>query len=293
MFCRLLTAALLAVLPLSAAGLKVAVLHPLLGDLATQVGGGRVEIIDLIGPNGDPHHFVPTPDDLKRAADAQLYLVAGMGLEGYLPKLKAIIANHATLIEVGATLPAIEGKCDHEGHDHAHEHEIDPHWWQSIELFRRATGVVTEALVAAAPEDADAFRKNADAYRTELDALERWARKEISSIPRDKRHLATAHAAFNYFCKEFGFTPHPVQGMNREQMPDPQVLAALVADLKKNEVAAIFPEKESNPKILKTLTNDTGIRLGEPLIADGTGGAGYVAMVRHNVEAIVKGLRAE
>lgn len=268
----------------------MAVLHPLLGDLARQVGGGQVEIVDLIGPNGDPHHFEPKPEDLKAAEDASLYLVAGMGLEGYLPKLKAIIANKAVLIEVGATLPALEGACDHEGHDAGHAHEIDPHWWQSIDLFRRATGVVTEALVAASPENAAAFRKNAEAYRTELDALERWARREISKIPRDRRHLATAHAAFNYFCKEFGFTPHPVQGMNREQMPDPQELAALVADLKKNQVAAIFPEKESNPKILKTLTSDTGIQLGEPLIADGTGGLGYVAMVRHNVAAIVKGL---
>lgn len=290
MICRLLATALLALLPLSAAEFKVAVLHPLLGDLAQQIGGDRVEIIDLIGPNGDPHHFEPAPEDLKRAEAAKLYLVAGMGLEGYLPKLKAIIDDRATLIEVGATLPAIEGKCDHEGHDHAHEHEIDPHWWHSIDLFRRATGIVTDALVAASPQDADVFRKNADAYRTELDGLERWAKKEISKIPRDRRHLATAHAAFNYFCKEFGFTAHPVQGINREQMPDPKELAALVAELKKNDVAAIFPEKESNPKILQTLTNDTGIRLGDPLIADGTGGLGYGAMVRHNVAAIVKGL---
>jgi zinc/manganese transport system substrate-binding protein len=134
------------------------------------------------------------------------------------------------------------------------------------------------------------FHKNAEIYRSQLDELERWAKREISKIPRDKRHLATAHAAFNYFCKEFGFTAHPVQGINREQMPDPKELAALVADLKENQVVAIFPEKESNPKILKTLTHDTGIRLGDPLIADGTGGLGYVAMVRHNVEAIVKGL---
>lgn len=292
MIYRILTITLAALLPLSAAGLKVAVLHPLLADLTRQVGGDQVEVIDLIGPNGDPHHFEPKPDDLKRADDAKLYLVAGMGLEGYLPKLKAIIANRATLIEVGATLPALEGQCDHEGHDHAHEHEIDPHWWQSIDLFRRATGIVTEALVTASPENAVVFRKNSEAYRTELDALERWAKKEISKIPRDKRHLATAHAAFNYFCKEFGFTAHPVQGINREQMPDPKELAALVADLKKNDVAAIFPEKESNPKILQTLTKDTGIRLGEPLIADGTGGLGYIAMVRHNVGAIVKGLGA-
>jgi zinc/manganese transport system substrate-binding protein len=75
-------------------------------------------------------------------------------------------------------------------------------------------------------------------------------------------------------------------------MPDPHVLAALVTDLKKNQILAIFPEKESNPKILQTLTHDTGIRLGEPLIADGTGGLSYIEMVRHNVSAIVNGLSA-
>lgn len=277
-------------LPLSAAEFNIAVLHPLLGDLARQVGGGHVEVTDLIGPNGDPHHFEPKPDDLKQAEGATLYLVAGMGLEGYLPKLKAIIANKATLIEVGATLPALEGRCDHEGHDHDHKHEIDPHWWHSIDRFRRATGIVAGALAAADPENAADFRKNAEVYRNELDELERWAKREISRIPRDKRHLATAHAAFNYFCNDFGFTAHPVQGMNREQMPGPKELAALVAELKKSRVAAIFPEKESNPKILRTLTTDTGIRLGDPLIADGTGGIAYVAMYRHNVAAIVKGL---
>lgn len=287
---NLLAIALLGLLPLSAAELKVAVLHPLLADLARQVGGESVEVIDLIGPNGDPHHFEPGPDDLKNAENATLYLVAGMGLEGYLPKLKAILANKAPLIEVGATLPAMEGACDHEGHDHAHEHEIDPHWWHSIDLFRRATGIVSEAMATASPGQAAEFRKNAESYRKQLDELERWTKREISKIPRDKRHLATAHAAFNYFCKDFGFTAHPVQGMNREQMPDPAELAKLVAELKKHEVAAIFPEKESNPKILQTLTNDTGIKLGEPLIADGSGGLGYIEMVRHNVRAIVKGL---
>lgn len=279
---------------LSAAELKVAVLHPLLGDIARQVGGESVEVVDLIGPNGDPHHFEPKLDDLKKAENATVYFVAGMGLEGYLPKLKTIIANKAVLVEVGATLPAMEGACDHEGHDHdhnhGHEHEIDPHWWHSIDLFRRATGVVTEALATAAPEHSEDFRKNAEVYRKQLDDLERWSKREIAKIPRDKRHLATAHAAFNYFCKDFGFTAHPVQGLNREQMPDPKQLAELVGELKKNNVAAIFPEKESNPKILQTLTNDTGIRLGEPLIADGTGVKSYDEMYRHNVTVIVKGL---
>ncbi len=275
---------------LSAAELKVAVLHPLLADLARNIGGERITVVDLIGPNGDPHHFEPSQEDLKLAEDAKLYLAAGMGLEGYLPKLRAIIADKAQIVEVGATLPALEGACDHEGHNHSHSHDLDPHWWHSIDLFRRAAGVVADALASAAPAHATFYQENATVYRTKMDTLEIWVKREISKIPRDKRHLATAHAAFNYFCKDYGFTAHPVQGINREQMPDPKQLAELVAELKENQVAAIFPEKESNPKILQTLTHDTGIKLAEPLIADGTGVQNYEEMMRANVSAIVRAL---
>lgn len=285
-----LATVLFGILPMTAAEFKVAVLHPLLVDMARQVGGGQVTVVDLIGQNGDPHHFEPKPEDLKQAENAALYLAAGMGLEGYLPKLKAVISNKAVLLEVGTTLPALEGACDHEDHDHDHAHEVDPHWWHSIDLFRRATGIVAEAFAKQSPDDAAVFRENADAYRKQLDELERWVKREIAKIPRDRRHLATAHAAFNYFCKDYGFTAHPLQGINREQMPSPKELSALIAELKKQKVPAIFPERESNPKILENLTKDTGIQLGEPLIADGTGGLGYVEMMRHNVNAIVKAL---
>lgn len=279
-------------LPLAAAELKVASLHPLVGDLARQVGGDRVEVIDLIGKNGDPHHFEPAPADLEKAAGAKLYLASGMGLESYLPSLREIIAGKAPVVEIGKDLPSIEGECDHghEGHDHAHEHETDPHWWHSIDLFRRATTITAETLSKADPAGAETYTKNAAAYRAKLDELERWTRKEIARIPRDKRHLATAHAAFGYFCKDYGFSAIPVQGLNREQMPDPKKLAALIYELKEHEAGAIFPEKESNPRILQALTKDTGIKLGDPLYADGSGVEGYEAMIRHNVTAIVAGL---
>jgi zinc/manganese transport system substrate-binding protein len=286
MFLKLFVIALLGLIPLSAAELKVAVLHPLLADLVRQIGGNQVEVIDLIGPNGDPHHFEPKPDNLIKAEGATLYLAAGMGLETYLPKLRAILANQAEVIEVAASLPSLKAACEHDGHDH----EVDPHWWHSIDHFRRVTGITTEILAKYSPEHAADFRKNAEVYRRQLDELERWAKREISKIPRDKRHLATTHAAFNYFCKDFSFIAHPMQGMSREQVPAAQELAALIADLQKNHVAAIFPERESNPKLLKTLTLDTGIRLGEPLIADGTGGGSYLEMYRHNVTAIVGAL---
>jgi zinc/manganese transport system substrate-binding protein len=277
--------------PLAAADLKVATLHPLLSDLAHQVGGDRIEVIDLIGRNGDPHHFEPTPDNLQRAAGATLYLASGMGLESYLDSLRGIVGAKAAIVEIGKDLPSIEGECDHEGHDHGdHEHEIDPHWWHSIDLFRRATTITAASFAQADPAGAATYAKNAAVYRAKLDELERWTRKEIARVPRTRRHLATAHAAFGYFCKDHGFDPIPVQGVNREQMPDPKKLAALIAELKEHQVGAIFPEKESNPKILQALTRDTGIKLGEPLIADGSTAESYEAMVRHNVTAIVAGL---
>lgn len=286
MILKLLITAILGLLQLGAAELKVAVLHPLLADLVRQVGGNQVEVIDLIGPNGDPHHFEPKPQNLIKAQDAVLYFTAGMGLESYLPRLRAILTNQVEVIEVGASLPSLTATCEHEGH----ESEVDPHWWHSIDAFRRASGIISERLGKSLPARAAEFARNAEIYRVQLDELERWSRREIAKVPRAKRHLATTHAAFNYFCKDFGFVAHPMQGLNREQTPTAQQLSALIADLKKNQVTAIFPERESNPKLLKALTLDTGIRLGEPLIADGTGGGSYLEMYRQNVAAIVRAL---
>jgi zinc/manganese transport system substrate-binding protein len=277
-----------------AAELKVASLHPLIGDLLRQVGGDKVEVVDLIGAKGDPHDFEPQAKDLGAAEGAGIYFVSGMGLETYLPKLEAILAGKARIVSVGETLPALHGACDHEGHGHDHaEHELDPHWWHSVDLFRRAAGIVADELSEASPANREVFQDNAKAYRLKLDGLEKWIRREVISIPRERRKLATAHAAFQYFCEAYGFESYSVQGLNREQMPDAVKLAALIATLKKEKVAAIFPEKESNPKMLQSLTKDTGIKLGGELVADGRGMTSYEEMMRGNVSAIVTSLSGE
>lgn len=301
----LLSLNLLLALPL-AAEIKTVTLHPLLTDLVKRVGGEQVTIVDLIGKTGDPHHFEPSSDQLKQTNGALLYFVSGKGLESYLPSLKSIVAHEAKIIEVGATLPSIEGSCEHCEHEHEeehkeeaaheeeeHHHDIDPHWWHSIENFRRAVNVVAAELTLADPAHKDLFEKNAAAYRAELEELDRWTRKEIAKIPKASRQLATAHDAFGYFCKDYGFTAFPVQGVNREQVPSTAELAELIDDLKEHQVGAIFPEKESNPKILSTITKDTGIKLASPLIADGTTVDTYAEMVKHNVNAIVEALGAK
>lgn len=274
---------------LTRADLKVAVLHPLLGDLSRQVGGESVEVIDLLAPGGDPHHFEPSVDQLRDMRDADLFLASGMGLESDLDGLRSMLPANSLLVEVGASLPSIEGSCDDPDHHH-HDHGPDPHWWHSIPTYRRAVGVVAEVFAAHDPEQAVRFRENADAYRRKLDALERWARLQVARIPPDRRVLATAHAAFGYLCHDLGFEPIPVAGLNREQMPDAGSLARLITRLREGKIVAIFPEKSSNPKILQALTRETGIGLAEPLDADGTGSDSYEAMVRHNLAAIRQAL---
>ncbi|MCH7228672.1 metal ABC transporter solute-binding protein, Zn/Mn family [Haloferula sp. A504] len=275
----------------TAAELKVATLHPLLADLAREVGGPRVEVVELLNETDDPHHFEPTPDKLRAAVGMDLCLASGKGLESYLPALRNILGEDTRLIEVGATIPSLEGGCNNP--DHHHEGELDPHWWHSIDAFRRAATATAEAFAEADPDNADAYRNRAIAYRANLDALERWTRRQVARIPADRRVLATAHAAFGYFCHDFGFTALPVQGLNREQMPDAQSLAELVDRIRESGIPAIFPEDTSNPKILQTLASDIGVKIAAPLIADGTTAESYEAMVRHNVTTIVAALGPE
>jgi zinc/manganese transport system substrate-binding protein len=275
----------------TAAELKVVSMHPLMTDLLKQVGGDQVEVIDLIGPKGDPHSFKPRTETVAAISGVKVYFLSGMGLESYLPELRSILPAEVRMIEVGASLPALHGACEHEGHDH--KHETDPHWWHSVDLFRRATTRVAEELSKEFPEQRSVFEANARSYRKKLDELEKWLKREILKIPKDRRKLATAHSAFQYFCEAYGFEPYAVQGLNREQMPGAAELAALMKSLKAGNVIAIFPERESNPKILASLTRDNGIKLGGELIADGRGVHSYEEMMRSNVNTIVAALSAE
>ena len=279
---------------LGAEELKVVALHPLVADLLRQVGGDKVEVIDLLGKDKDPHSFEPQAEDLMAAKGAEAYFLSGMGLESYLTKLKSILKGEADIIEVGSSLPALHGACDHEeheGHEHHHdEHDLDPHWWHSVDNFRRATSVVATELTKLRPEHEEYFAANAMVYRAKLDELEKWVKREVVGIPKERRKLATAHEAFQYFCDAYGFESFSLQGLNREQMPDAVSLAKLIAELKEEKVVAIFPEKESNPKMLESLTRDTGMKLGGELVADGRGMNSYEAMIRGNVKVIVDAL---
>jgi zinc/manganese transport system substrate-binding protein len=279
----------------SAESLRVSALHPLMADLAKQVGGDRVKVFDLVGEGGNPHRFEPRPADLKQMQASNLVLAAGKNLESYLDRVQATLGGGIPVIDVGRTIPSLTvGKdavytcCPHHGHS-----TLDPHWWHGIDNMRRAAREVAKAFAAADPAGEDSYEANAAAYGKRLADLKKWAKRELAKVPRGQRKLVTAHNAFGYFAKEFGFEVIAVSGLTKEQNTTPQERATTIESVKKSGVSAVFPELGSSTKPLEAISAATGTKVGRALISDGNGtgaDAGFEGMIRHNVQAITEAL---
>ena len=279
----------------AAAGpMQVTALHPLMADLARQVGGDRVKVFDLVEEGGNPHRFEPRPADLKTMRASAVILASGKGMEGYLERMKATLGG-VTIVEVGKSIPSLSvGKdsvyvcCPHHG-----ESTIDPHWWHGIENMRRAARVVAEEFSNKDPDGKKAYYDAAAAYGQRLADLKKWSKGELSKVPRAKRKLVTEHNAFGYFAREQGFEVISVAGLSKEQDTTPQQRAKTIGSVKEAGVAAVFPEFGSSNKELTAVAKAAGTKLGDALIADGNGkgaNAGFEGMIRHNVNAIVRAL---
>lgn len=276
------------------APLKVSALHPLMADLARQVGGERVKVFDLVEEGGNPHRFEPRPADLKQMQGSALVLAGGKNLENYLERIRQNLVG-VTVVEVGRTIPSLTvGKdsvytcCPSHGPG-----AIDPHWWHGVENMRRAARVVAKSLGEKDPEGKSYYEGNANAYGKRLESLKKWAKGELAKVPRGQRKLVTAHNAFGYFAKEFGFEVIAVAGLNHEQNNTPQDQAKTIDSVRKSGVRAVFPEYGSGTKSLEPIAKATGTRLAKALIADGNGtgaSAGFEGMIRHNVNAITEAL---
>lgn len=291
-----ITSALLGWSGSALADLKVATLHPLMTELAEKVGGGHVTVVSLLKPGGDPHKFAPSPGDVARIHDAKLILASGKGLEPYLRKLSNNLAPGQKIVEVGRSVPSCKVGPGNEMFVCCPAHAaggIDPHWWHSVAGMKRAARVVGEEFAAADPANAAAYQANAAAHESKLAGLDSWVRSQVAGIAKQNRKLCTSHLAFSYFCRDYGFKALPIQGLSREQSPSPQYLAESIAAIKKEKIAAVFPEHLANPKVLQAMVQETGVKLGGQLIADGTGSGGaasYEGMIRQNVSRIVAGL---
>jgi zinc/manganese transport system substrate-binding protein len=275
-----------------APSLRVAATHPLIGDVARQVGGSHVEVIDLLRPGGDLHHFEPSPRDFAALRGARLVLASGKHLENYLDKLRDSLQG-VKVVEVGRSIPSVKLEPGQELFLCCPEHShggIDPHWWHSAGNMARAARIIAAELAEVDPANAPAYKAGGVSTARNMQALQAWAERELSRVPKADRKLVTAHAAFGYFCKEFGFKTLPVLGLGAEEDYSPKFVAEAIQTIRREGIPAVFPEDQANPKVLKEIVRATGVKVSPTaLIADGTSpGAGstFEGMLKHNVRAI-------
>jgi zinc/manganese transport system substrate-binding protein len=281
----LLFALLLSASPLHAAErLNVVASFSILGDFVRAIGGDKVNLTTLVGPDSDVHVYAPAPGDAKRIAEAKLVIVNGLGLEGWLPRLVQSSGAKAQIVTASAGIAPLKlGSA------------ADPHAWQSVPNAKIYVADITNALAAADPDDAEFFRTQAKAYLEKLEDLDREVRESVATIPPERRKVISTHDAFGYFAAEYGIQFIAPLGVSTETEPSARDIAAIIGQIKTQKIPAVFLENISDDRLIRRIAAETGAKVGGTLISDGlTAEKGpaptYIDMVRHNIKALTSAL---
>ena len=264
--------------------LNVVASFSILGDLAGNVGGDRVSVTTLVGPNGDVHVYTPAPADAQKVANARLLIINGLGLEGWLPRLLQASGSKAPIITATKGVAPLENGSD-----------TDPHAWQSVVNAKTYVANISDALIAADPADAQVFRANAQAYLTKLDALDREVRAAVARIPENRRKVISTHNAFGYFAAAYGIEFIAPEGVSTESEPSARDIGRIIGQIKSSKIPAVFLENISDPRLMRRISAETGAKIGGTLYSDSlTAENGeaptYIDMVRHNIKTLTSAL---
>jgi len=269
--------------------LKVVATFSILADFVKNVGGERVAVSALVGPNGDAHVYQPTPGDAKTLGDARVVVTNGLGFEGWINRLVKASGTKAPMIVATKGIKPRKAEDDH-GHGDA-----DPHAWQSVANAKRYVENIRDALIAADPAAKDVYEANAAAYAAKLDALDAEVKAAIEKIPTDRRRIITTHDAFGYFAAAYGVTFVAPQGVSTEAEVSARDVARIITQIRKQKIPAVFLENVTDKRLLERIGAESGARIGGTLYSDAlTDEKGvaptYLEMMRHNVKQLAAAL---
>jgi zinc/manganese transport system substrate-binding protein len=261
----------------------------ILADLVQVVGGNRVVVTALVGPDEDAHVFEPKPADAKAILQAKLVVSNGLGFEPWMGKLvKSAGYKGASVIASTGVQPR---KMQDDGHT-----ITDPHAWQNPANVIFYVSNIRKALEQLDPAGASTYAANTAAYVAELQTLDAWAQSQMVAIPAASRKVITSHDAFGYFAARYQLQFLAPQGMSTEGEASAKGVASLIRQIQREKIKAVFIENMANPKLLAQLAKEAGVTPGATLYADALSapdqpGGTYLKMARHNVAALVAGLQ--
>jgi zinc/manganese transport system substrate-binding protein len=291
--------------------LKAVASFSILGDMVKTVGGDRVEVTTLVGPNGDAHVFSPTPADAKTLAEADIFFVNGLGFEGWMQRLERSSGFKGTTVVASKGVTPLEmvgghhhgGEADEHHHDHedhaaAEDHgdeKTDPHAWQSLANGETYVANIRDGLIAADPEGKELYEANAKEYLAALKNEEKAVKAAIANLPKARRRIITSHDAFGYLAKAYGIEVISPEGVSTESEASAQDVAKIIRQIREEKIPAVFIENVTDRRLLDQIARETGAKIGGVLYSDALSdkqgpAPTYLDMFRHNVGALTAAL---
>jgi ABC-type Zn uptake system ZnuABC Zn-binding protein ZnuA len=282
---------------------QIVVTTTFIADVVNSVAGEKVDISGLLTPGQNPHSYQPSPKDMVAVTEADLILVNGLGLEGFLEDLLSGSDTKAKVIVVseGITPLMMEGHIE-EDNDPGSEHSseavmgLDPHVWFDPNNVMVWAENITRTLVEEDPENKAFYQANLNTYQEQLLELDAWIREQIGKIPKDQRELVTDHSTLSYFAQEYGLVQigAVIPALTTEAETSGKELAELIDTIKAHQTKAIFIGMDFDPNLAQRVAEETGVDL-VPLyfgsLSDGDPAGTYISFMRYNVSAIVEALQ--
>jgi len=269
--------------------LKVVATFSILGDITSRVGGDAIDLKTLVGPDGDAHVYQATAADARAVAQARVVVVNGLAFDDWAHRILQATDSKAEVVVASMGVNPLDG---HHSHDRAnHDEAIDPHAWQDVRNAIAYVGNIERALTAADPANAAVYQANAAAYRVELQSLNAEIRAALVTIPPPRRQAVTTHGSFAYFAVAYDMAFTSPLGASTDEQASAKSLARLITGIRQTGITALFLENAADPRLMRQLARETGVRLGGTLYADALStkdgpAPTYIALMRHNLRLL-------
>ena len=266
----------------------------ILGDMVTRVGGDRIEVKTLVGPEGDAHVYQATPGDAAEIAKAKIVFQNGLKFEGWMEKLIKASGYNGSIATAAAgvkTIQLAEQKGEKDKHGHDHGGKVDPHAWQDLANAVVYVKNIKEGLCKVDTAGCPTYTANAAAYSVEITKLDAEIKAKMSALPQGSRKVITSHDAFGYFGRAYGIKFLSPRGISTESEPSAKDVARLIDQIRKEKVKALFVENISDPRLIEQIGKETGVKPGDAVYSDALSKAGgpatnYLDMMRHNAKLL-------
>jgi zinc/manganese transport system substrate-binding protein len=268
-----------------------------LGDMVANVAGDHIDLVTIVGPNGDTELYQPTLADSRTIAGARIVFVNDLNDE-FEPWLEPLLKQSGftgTKVVVSRGAKTITAEEEHPISGKEAAPVIDQHAWLDPRNGTVYVKNIAQALERADPANAADYRARAASYVKQLQSVDAWMRTEMTAVPVSKRRIIASHDSLQYLAKACGITLIAINGWTNKSEPSAAELARLARQIEVERVHALFLDSITDPRAMERIAKETGAVItgtlyGDALSAPGGEAGTYIEMIRHDVATLKAGM---